>query len=232
MADPNFWAALRNTALYALGHVPLTMAAALGLALLLNQKLKGIAFFRVAVFIPYITSLVAIAVVWNMMFNPTSGPINQVLTALGIADPPGWTSSTTWALPAVIIVSVWKDMGYFMVLYLAGLQSIPQELYEAARVDGANKWQQFRNVTLPCLRPTTFFVVVMLSIGSFKIFDLIVIMTQGGPGRATTVLSQLVYKNGIVEGDFGYSSAIAMVLFAIVLTITLVQYRVQQIRER
>ncbi|WP_285243169.1 sugar ABC transporter permease [Pseudarthrobacter sp. fls2-241-R2A-127] len=232
LASDSFWVALRNTVVYAIGHVPLTMALALLLAMLLNRKLKGIGFFRVAIFFPYITSLVAVAVVWNMLFSPDNGPINQFLHTIGIANAPGWTSSSDWALPAVIITSVWRDMGYYMVLYLAGLQAIPAELYEAAEVDGASAWQRFWNVTIPSLRPTTFFVVVMLTVSSFKVFDLIVVMTNGGPGRATTVLSQLIYQEGIGEGKFGYSSAISLVLFLIVLTVTVLQFKIQQRRER
>ena len=232
LASDSFWVALRNTVVYAIGHVPLTMALALLLAMLLNRKLKGIGFFRVAIFFPYITSLVAVAVVWNMLFSPDNGPINQFLHMIGIANAPGWTSSSDWALPAVIITSVWRDMGYYMVLYLAGLQAIPSELYEAAEVDGASAWQRFWNVTIPSLRPTTFFVVVMLTVSSFKVFDLIVVMTNGGPGRSTTVLSQLIYQEGIGEGKFGYSSAISLVLFLIVLTVTVLQFKIQQRRER
>lgn len=230
--DDDFRVALSNTVLYAVGHVPLTLAFSLGLALLLNQKLRGIAFFRVAIFFPYITSLVAIAIVWNMLFDPTSGPINQFLHAIGVANPPGWTASTTWALPAVIITSVWRDMGYYMVLFLAGLQAIPREYYEAAQMDGAGHWRSFWNVTLPSLRPTTFLVLVLLSVSSFKVFDLIFVMTQGGPGRATLVLSQLIYQDGIINGEFGYSSAISLVLFLIVLLVTVFQFRIQQRRER
>lgn len=230
--DQNFHVALGNTLLYAIGHVPLTLVCALGLAILLNQKLRGIAFFRVAIFFPYITSLVAIAIVWNMLFDPVNGPINQFLHLLGIANPPGWTSSTGWALPAVIITSVWRDMGYYMVLFLAGLQAIPQEYYEAAAMDGAGRWRTFWNITLPSLRPTTFLVLVLLSVSSFKVFDLIFVMTGGGPGRATLVLSQLIYQDGILNGQFGYSSAISLVLFLIVLLVTVFQFRIQQRRER
>ncbi|PPK92468.1 multiple sugar transport system permease protein/alpha-1,4-digalacturonate transport system permease protein [Kineococcus xinjiangensis] len=232
LGNETFWVALKNTTYYAAGHIPLTMAAALGLAILLNEKLRGVGFFRTALFFPYITSLVAVAVVWNMLFNPTAGPVNLLLEALGVADPPGWTTSSDWAMPAVIITSVWRDMGYYMVIYLAGLQAIPPEYYEAAQVDGANAWQRFRNVTLPCLRPTTFLVLVMVTVGSFKVFDLIVVMTDGGPGRATTVLSQLIYREGIREGRFGYASAISLVLFLIVLTVTVLQFKVQERRER
>jgi multiple sugar transport system permease protein/alpha-1,4-digalacturonate transport system permease protein len=228
--DQNFHVALRNTLFYAAGHIPLTLAVALGLAIVLDRKIRGVQFFRTAAFFPYITSLVAVAVVWNMLFNPTAGPINQFLEAIGISDPPRWVASTDWAMPAVIITSVWRDMGYYMVLYLAGLQTIPREYYEAARVGGAGAWQRFWNVTLPCLRPTTFFVLVMLTIQSFKVLDLIVVMTDGGPGRSTLVLAQLVYREGIREGQFGYSSAIALVLFLIVLTVTVLQFRLNERR--
>ncbi|MEV1204742.1 carbohydrate ABC transporter permease [Microbispora rosea] len=230
LRDENFFVALRNTLYYAAGHIPLTLAAALGLAIALDRKLRGVHFFRTAAFFPYITSLVAVAVVWNMLFNPTAGPVNQVLHALGVDDPPRWVAGTDWAMPAVIVTSVWRDMGYYMVLFLAGLQTIPKEYYEAARVDGANSWHRFRRITLPCLRPTTFFVVVMLTIQSFKVLDLIVVMTDGGPGRSTLVLAQLVYREGITEGRFGYSSAIALVLFVIVLTVTVVQFRLNERR--
>jgi multiple sugar transport system permease protein len=230
--NDTFWTALKNTAYYAVGHVPLTLCAALGFAVLLNQKLKGARFFRTALFFPYITSLVAVAVVWNMLLSPDSGPVNQFLRAVGIDHPPGWTTSTTWAMPAVIVASVWRDLGYYMILYLAGLQTIPAELYEAAQVDGASGWQRFRHITVPGLRPTTFFVLIMLTISSFKVFDLIQVMTEGGPGRATLVLSQVIYREGIVQGRFGYSSAVSMVLFVIVLTITLVQFRLQRRSER
>ena len=128
---------------YTVFHIPLTLVIALGLALLLNRKLKGVAFFRTAAFFPYITSIVAIAVVWNMLFSPEFGPINQALRALGVVNPPGWTASADWAMPAVIIVGTWREMGYYMILFLAGLQTIPSELYEAAKVDGANAWGRF-----------------------------------------------------------------------------------------
>ncbi|MFC4014301.1 carbohydrate ABC transporter permease [Nonomuraea purpurea] len=230
LADENFHVALLNTLSYAAGHIPLTLVAALGLAIVLNRKIRGVRFFRTAAFFPYITSLVAVAVVWNMLFNPTAGPINQALQALGLADPPRWVASTDWAMPAVIVTSVWRDMGYYMVLYLAGLQTIPKQYYEAATVDGAGPWQRFLSITLPCLRPTTFFVLVMLTIQSFKVLDLIVVMTDGGPGRSTLVLAQLVYREGVIEGRFGYSSAIALVLFVIVLGVTVAQFRLNERR--
>lgn len=229
--DETFMISLKNTFLYTIGVVPLTLVCSLGLAILLNKKVFGIKFFRTAFFFPYVTSLVAIAVVWNMLFHPTMGPINQVLKHV-IANPPGWTSSSQWALLAIVIVSVWRFMGYYMILYLAGLQSIPKELYEAASMDGANKWKQFLNVTIPSLRPTTFFVTIMLVINCFKIFDLVQVMTDGGPGRSTNVLVYEIYKEAFVNFNFGYASAIAMVLFVIVLVITIVQFKWNQIQER
>jgi multiple sugar transport system permease protein len=230
--DTSFWTAMTNTVYYTVLHIPLTLAASLGLALLLNRRLRGVAFFRTVAFFPYITSIVAIAQVWNMLFSPTYGPVNEVLRFIGIAHPPGWTASAHWSMPAIIIVGTWREMGYYMLLFLAGLQTIPAQLYEAATVDGANAWQKFRSVTLPGLRPTTFFVTVMLTIGSFKVFDLILVMTNGGPGQSTLVLSQYIYQKGFGENQFGYASAVSVVLFGLCFLITLVQFLVNKRRDR
>jgi multiple sugar transport system permease protein len=226
--DETFHIALVNTFYYVVGTVPLTMAASLVLALLLNQSLRGRNFFRTTFFFPYVASLVAVAVVWNMLFNPAMGPVNQMLTALGVENPPRWTASIDWAMPTVILASIWKGMGYYMVIYLAALQGIPSYLYEAAEIDGANTWQKFRYITLPMLTPATFFVSMMLIIASFKVFDLIIVMTGGGPGRATNVLVIHTYNTAFKEFRFGYSSAIALVLFAIVLVITIIQFRMEK----
>lgn len=231
MKDDTFWISFKNTFLYAFGVVTLTLICSLGLAILLNKKIRGMKIFRTAFFFPYVTSLVAIAVVWNMLFHPTMGPINQFLRHF-IENPPGWTSSSHWALTAIIIVSVWRGMGYYMILYLAGLQSVPNELYEAASMDGAGKLRQFWNVTLPSLRPTTFFVTIMLVINCFKVFDLIQVMTDGGPGRATNVLVYQIYNEAFKKFNFGYASAIALVLFVIVLGVTIVQFKWNQHQER
>ena len=197
-------------------------------AMILNQKLKGINIFRTVFFFPHVASLVAVAVVWNLLFHPTLGPINNILRAIGVANPPGWTSTIEWAMPVIIIVSIWKSMGYYMILYLSGLQAIPRELYEAAKVDGANAFQRFKNITLPMLTPTTFFVSIMLTIACFKVFDLISVMTNGGPGRATNVLVYHIYNTAFINYEFGYASAISMVLFAIVLTITVIQFKTEK----
>jgi len=226
--DESFMISFWNTIYYTVGTVPLTMAFSLVVALALNTRIKGIGFFRTAFFFPYIVSLVAIAIVWNNLFHPTMGPINSFLMSMGIENPPGWTASVEWAMPAVIFASVWRQMGYFMVIYLAGLQGIPRELYEAATVDGANAWQRFKTITLPMLTPTTFFVSVMLVINGFKIFDLIMVMTEGGPGRATNVLVYYIYYAAFLQFDFGYASAISMVLLVLVLTVTIIQFRAEQ----
>ncbi|MEG7531638.1 MAG: sugar ABC transporter permease [Hungatella sp.] len=228
VTDETFKISLWNTVYYSIFTVPLTMAAALGLALILNQKMKGINIFRTIFFFPHVASLVAIAVVWNLLFHPTLGPVNHVLRFLGMANPPGWTASVEWAMPVIIIVSIWKSMGYYMILYLSGLQAIPSELYEAAKVDGANAFERFKSITLPMLTPTTFFVSIMLTIACFKVFDLISVMTNGGPGRATNVLVLNIYNTAFINYEFGYASAISMVLFVIVLAITIFQFRAEK----
>lgn len=226
--DETFWISLWNTVYYSAFTVPFTMAAALGLALILNQKIQGVHVFRTIFFFPHVASLVAVAVVWNLLFHPSLGPINNLLRSIGIVNPPGWTSSINWAMPVIIMVSIWKSMGYYMILYLAGLQAIPRELYEAAKVDGATASQRFKNITLPMLTPTTFFVSIMLTISCFKVFDLVSVMTGGGPGRATNVLVYNIYNTAFINYEFGYASAISMILFVIVLTITIIQFKAEK----
>ena len=233
VGDPLFQRSLVNTFYYAILHVPLTIVVSLGLALLLNTKLRGVAFFRTAAFFPYITSIVAIALVWNLLFSPDYGPINQLLRFLGVADPPGWLLSQDWAMPAIVIISTWRDMGYYMILFLAGLQTVSRELYEAARMDGANVFQRFWNVTLPGIRPTMFLVTVLLTIASFKIFDLIIVLSPGGvtaPNMATVVISQFIYQKGFIEAKFGYASAAAVVLFALCIVATVIQFVINKRR--
>ncbi len=214
--------ALKNTMFYTLITVPLTIVCALALAMLLN-KLRGAIVFRTIFFFPYVSSMVAICVCWSFMLM-RNGPINQIIMALGINFNNSWTADSGMAIWSIILVSVWRNMGYYMVLYLAALQGIPRELLEAATVDGANKWQQFRNITLPQLKPTTFFVSVMMVISCFKIFDVVAIMTDGGPGRATKMLVTYIYDEAFVKVRYGRASAISMVLLVIVLLITIIQF--------
>lgn len=225
LTDDTFQISALNTLYYVAGTVPTTLVCSLGLAILLNKEIKGRNLFRAIFFFPYVASLVAVAVVWNMMFHPSMGPVNNLLTALGVENPPRWSASVTWAMPTVILASIWKNMGYYMIIYLAALQGIPRDLYEAARIDGANGRQCFKSITLPLLTPATFFVTMMLTINSFKVFDLIYVMTGGGPGRATNVLVYAIYNAAFIEFDYGYSSAMALVLFILVLAITIVQFR-------
>lgn len=223
--DSTFQISLKNTLWYAAFTVPLTLVAALAVAILLNSKIKGIVVYRTAFFFPYVASLVAVGAVWNMLFQPEFGPINELLRFIGVENPPKWCASTDWAMWVIIIVSVWKYMGYYMVVYLAALQGISKDLYEAAGIDGATGWKKIRYITIPMLTPTMFFVVIMLTIQCFKVFDLIYVMTGGGPGRATNVLVNHIYNAAFVDYKFGYASASALVLFAIVLVITLIQMR-------
>ncbi|MDE7018259.1 MAG: sugar ABC transporter permease [Lachnospiraceae bacterium] len=225
--DRVFKGSIGKTAYFSIFTVFFSMCASLGLAVLLNQKLKGKAIFRCAIFFPYVASNVAVAVVWNFLFRDI-GPINNFLRSIGIANPPGWTASTDWVIPALIIVNIWKNMGYFMIVYLAALQDIPSSLYEAAQIDGANSLQRFKSITLPMLTPSTFFVVMMLTINSFKVFDLVYLMTEGGPGTASTMMSQYIYNQAFISWSYGRSSAAAMVLFLIVAALTAFQFRMEK----
>lgn len=222
--DRIFRGTLLHTISYALMTVPPTLILALLLAVLLNSKIKGVAIFRTAFYFPYIASIVAVGAVWNMLFQPDIGPVNEILRSIGIQNPPRWVVDKDWAMVAVSIVSVWKYMGYYMIVYLAALQGISHSLYEAASIDGANGWQKLRYVTVPMLTPTTFFVLIMLTIQCFKVFDLVYVMTGGGPGNATKTLVNYIYERAFTSWEFGPASAGAIVLFAIVLVITLIQF--------
>jgi len=229
--DAQFKKAFTNTMAYTIGVVPMTMVCSLGLALLLNTRIRGRNAFRTMFFFPYVASLVAVAAVWNFVFNPVYGPVNQVLhliTGIPVQNLPRWAADKDWALITVILFSVWKNMGYYMVLYLAGLQGINEELYEAAGLDGANAWQKFRFVTLPQLKSTTFFVSIMLVIYSFKVYDIFINLFAGADNQltdSTRVLVYQIYNTAFRIGDYGYASSFAMVLFVMVLLITLIQFR-------
>jgi len=233
--DTFFKASFINTLKYCIGTVPLTLFAALGLAMLLNKKIKGRGLFRTIAFFPYVASLVAVTAVWSMIFHPSKGPINALLHyVFNVQTLPNWFGKDLIML-TMVLFSVWRFMGYYMIIYLAGLQGIPGELYEAAKLDGAGKWHQFRYITWPQLSATTFFVTVMLTISSFKVYDIAIMLAGGGDGRlgtSSTVLVYYIYQKAFQEWDLGYSSAIAMVLFALVLLITLLQFKGQTKKEK
>ena len=231
VGNQRFLASLKNTVVYCVATVPITLFVALGLAVLLNQKVRGRTFFRPVSFFPYVASLVAVAAVWNMLFSPAkSGPVNMILYQLGVAAKalPKWSADKDWVMFTVVMFSVWKNMGYYMVIYLAGLQGINSELYEACSLDGANAWQRFRYITWPQLQPTTFFVTIILTINCFKVYDIVYMLAGGSTGvlnESAIVLVYHIYEEAFRNWNLGYASAVAMVLFVIVLAITLVQFR-------
>jgi len=224
--DELFGITILNNLYYALG-IPLSMAAGLGLAVLVNRRVPGTNFFRTSFFIPVIASEVGIGMIWRWIYNGDYGLINMFLSIFGV-DGPAFLYEKVWAMPAVIVVSIWRAMGYNMVLFLAGLQNIPEEYYEAARIDGAGNWQSFRHITLPLLSPVTFFIMVVSFINSFQVFGLLYIMTDGGPGYSTTVYVFYLWQNAFRLFKMGYASALAFFLFAFIMLITLFQWRMSK----
>lgn len=211
------------TAYYVLLNIPLQTALALGLAVLLNRKLPGTGFVRVLCVLPYLATPVAMAVVWNWIFDPTTGVVNTVLSTVGITGP-AWLASSVWAMPVVAFANIWQYAGYNMLFFLAGLQAIPATLYESTAVDGASKVQQFVRITLPLLRPTMLFVLVTGLIGSFQVFDTVYVMTNGGPGNSTEVMNSLIYKSAFVGFRIGDAAAMSVVLFVVILAVTIGQF--------
>jgi multiple sugar transport system permease protein len=228
VSTPLFWQALRNTFYFALVGGPLSISISLAAALLLNAKLVRFkSFFRTIYFAPFVTTLVAVAIVWRYLLHTRYGLLNYALGGVGIG-PIDWLGDPRWAMPAIILMTVWKSFGYNMLIFIAGLQAIPEELYEAARIDGASALQRFRHVTLPQLAPTLVFVTVITMIGFFQLFVEPYVMTQGGPLRSTTSVVLLMYEEGFRWWRMGYAAAVAFVLFFIILLATLVQLRLQR----
>jgi multiple sugar transport system permease protein len=226
--DATFWKALGNTLYFVLVGGPLSLAVSLGAALLVNARavrFKG--FFRTVFFAPVVTTLVAVAIVFRFLYHPRFGVLNRALELVGL---PGvdWLGDPRWAMPAIILLAVWKNFGYNMVIFIAGLRNIPAELYEAATLDGASAWQQFRSVTLPSLRPTFFFVGVITTIGYFQLFAEPYVMTTGGPLDSTLSVVLLMYREGFRFWNMGYAAALAFVLFLVIATATLLQNRLQK----
>jgi multiple sugar transport system permease protein len=231
LSTPDFWNALKNTLYFAFVGGPLTIAVALGAALLLNSKLvrfKGL--FRTIYFTPFVTTLVAVAIVWKYLYHTQYGLFNFVLGKFGIS-PVDWLGDPHWAMPAIILMAVWKSFGYNMLIFIAGLQAIPEELYDAAEIDGASTSRQFFSITLPMLAPTLVFVGVVTMIGYFQLFAEPYVMTQGGPLRSTTSVVLLMYEEGFRWWRMGYAAAIAFVLFIVILIATMIQFRLQKERE-
>jgi multiple sugar transport system permease protein len=230
LRDPVFWIALRNTMFFVLVGGPLTVAVSLTAALLVNSKLaRAPGFFRSLYFVPVVTTLVAMSVVFRYLYHPHYGLINHVLSLVGLG-PVDWLGDPRWAMPAIVLLNVWKKFGYNMLILLAGLRAIPDDLYEAAALDGAGWWARLRNVTIPGLAPTLLFVSIMTMIEQFQLFAEPYVMTQGGPLKSTTSIVLLMYEEGFRWWRMGYAAAIAFVLFVIMLIATMVQLRIQ--RER
>ena len=227
LGDKEFWAALAHTLGYIAGYLPLVVVLGLGMALAMNSAMRGIGALRTLFFFPVVSSWVAVALLWSWLFNPKYGLINYLLGLIGIPGP-GWLYDAHWAMPAIILTSVWKDLGFVLVLFLGGLQTIPTDYVEAASLDGAGRWAQFRHITLPLLAPTTFFVIIISLISSFQVFDQVWIMTEGGPAGATTVLVERIVRHAFSYGEMGYAAAISWVLFFLVFSATAIQFRLQR----
>ena len=225
LSDADFWQALWNVTRFTIMVVPVQCGFALAMALLINQSIPGRNFFRGALFLPAITSMTVVCVIWGTLFQYPTGPLNQIvgLLTFGLAGPVDWLGDPNYSMPAIVLLSAWQAYGFQMVVYLAGLQNIPNDLYEAARLEGASTWQRFRYVTLPGLRQTNIFVLIITTIQAFKLFTQINILTQGGPRDSTNTVVQYMYTVGFVGQKLGLASAVAIILFLIVLAISLVQ---------
>jgi multiple sugar transport system permease protein len=231
LRTPLFWQALANTMVFVVVGVPLSIGASLGAALLLNSPLarfKG--FFRTALFAPVVTTLVAVAVVWRYLLHTRYGLLNHALGSFGIS-PVDWLGDPFWAMPAIVLLSVWKNFGYNMIILLAGLQAIPKDLYEAARIEGATAWQQLRYITLPTLAPMLLMVSILTMAGHFQLFAEPYVMTQGGPAQRTVTVLYFMYEEGFKWWSLGSASAVAFVLFAFMFVFTLAQMRVAKMTE-
>ncbi|PKL44809.1 MAG: sugar ABC transporter permease [Candidatus Riflebacteria bacterium HGW-Riflebacteria-1] len=219
--DPMFYKSLMNTLYYAALSVPLSIISSLAIALLLNNPISAIGLYRTVYFIPVITSINAVAIVWNFIYHPDFGLLNKILDIFSI-NAQTWLQDPFWAMPCIIFMSVWKGLGYNVIIFLAGLQNIPKHLYEAARIDGASRWQQFRHITWPLLSPTTFFIFTISVIGSFQVFSQVYMMTpRGGPLKSTMVVVYYLYRKAFEQFEFGYALSMAFVLFMIIFACTL-----------
>ena len=228
LANPEFWLSLRNTVVFTLGVVPVGALASLGLALLLNRRLRASGFFRTTFFLPVITSVIAVAIVFLWVYDDNNGLLNSLLRAFGL-KPVRWLTSPDTSLLSLIIMTIWKNAGYHMIIFLAGLQAIPAEFYETATLDGAGPWQKFRYVTWPLLVPTTLFVLVTNTIFTFQVFGPIYVMTGGGPVKSTSVVVYHLYQRAFEFQEMGYASAVAWFIFALLMIFTVLQMRLSRV---
>ncbi|MDF1478659.1 sugar ABC transporter permease [Leifsonia sp. H3M29-4] len=227
LSDPTTGEVFLHTVFYIVGYLPLVYLGGLALALALNTALKGRSFLRGVYFLPVVTSWIVVALVWRWLLNPSNGIVNSALAAVGI-EGPGWWTDPLWAMPSIIIASAWKDLGFVMVILLAGLQAIDPDLYDAAKMDGAGWWRRLFSVTLPLLSPSTFFVLVISLINGFQVFDQVYAMTGGGPNGASEVVVQRIYDLTFRYGQAGEAAALSWMLFIVILAVTLVQVRGQR----
>jgi len=230
LGDRRWWNAMANSGYYTLLSVPLGMAASLLIALVMNMKLRGVNLFRTLFFMPVISSWVAVSVIWITLLDPQAGLVNYALQSLGLPTV-NWLGDPASAMPSLVLITIWKGAGFNMVIWLAGLQAIPQEMYEAAAIDGANSWQSFWRITLPLLKPTTFFLAITGVIGSFQVFSSVYVITGGGPRGSTDVAVHRIYLRAFESFDMGYASALAWVLFAVIFAFTLLQVWYMRRRE-
>ena len=227
LTSAEFWRTLGNTAEYIILYIPLMLAASLLVATLLSQARRGIGFFRVVYYIPVLTSWVAASLIWKSVLSPQYGALNGILSIFGIQGP-GWLTDEKWAMPAIVLVSVWKDMGFFGLILLSGVIGINRTYYEAAELDGANGWVKFTAITLPLLTPSIFYVLIVGMINAFQLFPQIMIMTGGGPNGATQVMVERIYNYGFRYYRMGYASAFSWILFAIIMVFTAIQMKGQE----
>ena len=225
--DELFWIAMKNTAMYTLMYVPFGLLLSLGAGLFLNAKQKGVGFFRTLFYLPVLSSAVANATLWRWIYNPKMGLLNGVLGLFGIPAV-SWLNNTTTALPSIVIMSLWSGFAANMMIFLAALKGVPEHFYEAAMIDGANRWQRFRYITLPSIQKTTFFVSTMLIIGTFQVFDAAFVLTQGGPGNATITAVYYIFNRGFKELKMGYASALSLLLFGIIFIFSMINMQINK----
>lgn len=226
-SDEWFLNSYKNNIIFTAVTVPVLIALGLVMATIINKYIYGGGVVRTMIFIPYIASVVAVCTVWMVLLQPSYGPVNEFFRSIGIANPPGRLADFKWSLPSIMIIYVWQQVGYYSIVFLAGLKGLPEDVYEAAKVDGASSIRQFFSLTVPLISPTTFFLTIMGIIGSFKVFDQISVLTQGGPGSSSSVMAYYVYRTAFDYFEMGYANTLAWALFVLVFIVTLVQWKMQ-----